>query len=372
MKSERRHQLQQNELADALGSFIDRSRPYAPAVITVVVVLVLVVLGWGFFQSLSANKRSEATLSYLLETGQSDPEALSRIADEFAGTQAALLARLTEADTQLAMGIQALYTDRDEAAGRLEDAVAAYRSVLEADPQSKLIRSRATFGLAQALESTPGQAEEARQLYQQVVELNESEAIVEAAQQGIARLKRPEIQEFLAWFGEHRPQPAEASLPPDLPDSALLPDNPDLQLPETSPPTEAQEDSGSPGAMQLPSDAQAQPAADDGAPANETPEDAPAPADSPEPAPSDSPEPAPSDSPEPAPSDSPEPAPADSPEPAPADSPEPAPSDEPEPAPSDEPAAVDEVPTTALEDNNGEAGEPESSDGETRAGESDQ
>ena len=51
--------------------------------------------------------------------------------------------------------------------------------------------------------------------YQKVIDLNESEAMVERAEERIAALKKPETREFIAWFSKQDFSPTnDPSLPP--------------------------------------------------------------------------------------------------------------------------------------------------------------
>lgn len=232
MKSERRHELQQNELADALGRFIKKAEPYAPIVLTAIVAAVIVVVAVGYFQSRAASQRSDATLLYLLNAGQGDPAALGDIAASYPNTKASQLAKLSQADVYLAQGIEAMFTDRELATTGLQDAVATYEDVLDS-AEVKIIRSRAALGLARAHEAL-GETDAAVEAYQQVIEIEESDAMVEFANQRITSLEREDTQEFLTWFGEQRPTSADPSLPPGTPETGGLPAMPDISIPDFS------------------------------------------------------------------------------------------------------------------------------------------
>ncbi|WP_153557917.1 YfgM family protein [Roseimaritima sediminicola] len=234
MNSERRHELQKNELADALAVFFKKIEPYAPAILTGLIVLVIAALTFGYLQSRAANQRSDATLSYLLYSNQADLDALAGVERDYPGTPAATLALLAKADIELAEGIDGMYTLRDKSIAQLESAAVDYQQVLE-ETEEPLIRSRAALGLARAQESL-GNVEEAIDAYRQVIEAAETEAMIEAAEERIAQLERPETQEFLAWFAEQKPELIDPAASPDVPSVDLLPDTPDISLPQTAPP----------------------------------------------------------------------------------------------------------------------------------------
>jgi tetratricopeptide (TPR) repeat protein len=126
----------------------------------------------------------------------------------------AAIARLLEADTNLGSGIATLYTDREEAEGKIEDALKAYRNVANST-KDRLLLSRASFGIGHAYESL-GKVKEATEAYRKVIAQNESEAVVKAAQQRIDLLQKSETQEFLTWFSKQDFKPADPSLPPNV------------------------------------------------------------------------------------------------------------------------------------------------------------
>ncbi|QDS95625.1 hypothetical protein FF011L_44230 [Roseimaritima multifibrata] len=230
MNSERRHELQKNELADALGGYWKKVEPYAPAILTGVIAVVVAALTIGYLQSRSANQRSDATLTYLIHSGQANTESLANVALNYPGTQAASLALLAKADIELAEGSEGMFTVRKQSVAQLEQAVEDYRQVL-GQVEDTLLRSRASLGLARSLEAL-GDVEGALAAYEQVVAADESAAMVKAAEQRIASLNRPETVEFLTWFGEQDPETTAPAETPGMPDSATLPDAPDMEIPE--------------------------------------------------------------------------------------------------------------------------------------------
>lgn len=258
MNSERRHELQHNVLADYLGSLAKKVEPYTKLIAVLFTGIVVAMVAWGIVQTSATEARSDATLQLLQNANGGDAEALAEVSAQYAKTAAGEIAQLFEADTNLSSGIATLYTDREEAEGKIEAALKAYRSVASSN-KDRLILSRANFGMGHALESL-GKTKEAIEAYRKVVAQNESDAIVKSAQQRIDLLQKSETQEFLTWFNKQDFKPADPSLPPTLPDGNQLPDLPDLDLPEVEPlkvPDELKNDASTegkeaPGKMTLP------------------------------------------------------------------------------------------------------------------------
>lgn len=367
MNSERRHELQQNYLADLLGTQLRKIENYTKLIAVVIVAVVVAAVAWGLYRSAEVGARSDATLELLQNVGSGDPEGLGQVGERYPGTPAGALAKLYQADVLLANGIAAQFNDREEAQTQLTDALKRYSEVAAASTDT-LVRSRANFGIARTQESL-GQVDKAIEAYKTVVSIGESEAMIKAAQHRIEALQKPETQEFLAWFERQDFRPADPALPPSMPSGGSLPDIPDLDLPEVSPlniPAELRGEASegpAPGELNLPQGAvepqeeaapaaaaeqapaaepamEAEPAAP--APAPEQPAAEPAteqPAVEPEAAPATDPAPQPEPAAEPAPQPAPEPAPQPAPEPA----PEPTPAPTPEPAPEPTPGPTPEL-----------------------------
>ena len=143
MNSERRHELQQNYLADFLGIQLKKIEKYTKLIAVVIVALVAAAVAWGFYQSAALGKRSDATLELMQNSASADPEALGAVAERYRETTAGALAMLYQADALLAGGIGALFNDREEAENQLNEALRLYREAAGAGCSRVLIRREA-------------------------------------------------------------------------------------------------------------------------------------------------------------------------------------------------------------------------------------
>jgi tetratricopeptide (TPR) repeat protein len=228
MNSDRRHELQQNELAIYLGRINRSIEPYSRIIAVVVGVVILGALALGLYSSKSSGDKSDATLQLIQASGGRDAEANGKVADDYPNTSAGAWARLNQGKEYLAEGMRMLYSS-GAAPDLLDQAIDAFREAIQAS-DDRLLRSRAHFGIAQAEESL-GDIDAAIEAYKDCIGANESEAMVKRAQGRIDSLSSPETQAFLAWFGDQDFTPADPSLPPSLPGGVELPDLPDLTLP---------------------------------------------------------------------------------------------------------------------------------------------
>ncbi len=232
MKSDRRHELQQNELANYLGRINRSIEPYSRIIAIVVGAAILGTIAYGLYNSKNTGERSDATLQLIQATGSGDAEVLAQVGDNFPDTPAGVWSRLYQANEYLGEGIRTLFINRGNAEETLDQARITYQEALDASTDP-LLRSRANFGIARASEAR-GDIDAAIAAYKDCIAANESEAMIKKAQERIDSLSTPETQKFLVWFSEQDFSPADPSLPPSLPGGATLPDLPDLNLPKLS------------------------------------------------------------------------------------------------------------------------------------------
>ena len=219
--NEHKEHLEQNIVAENLGGVLKKVEPYSKLILAGVVAVILGLLAVGLYTSGQTAKRSDATFQLLMNDED--------VATKYPDTAAAAWSKLFEADENLALGINSLYEDREEAESLLGQAKEQFAKAAKASDNT-VLRSRANYGLAVASESL-GQIDEAKTAYEQTIAINESEQMVEVAKERLERLEKPSTAEFLAWFAEQDFAPADPSLPPELPGAGSLPDLPDLDLP---------------------------------------------------------------------------------------------------------------------------------------------
>jgi hypothetical protein len=188
------------------------------------------MLAWGFYSTSKTEQRSEATYQLIEGSARNDSEVLAAIPAQYPNTPIAAWSLLYQGSQKMGVGINALFTNREEAEELLDEAGSAYRQAI-AQSNDKLIQSRAHFGLARIAESL-GNADEAIASYEAAMAAGESDAMVTEAKQRIESLTKSDTQEFLTWFNEQDFSPADPSLPPSLPTDQMLPDLPDLDFPE--------------------------------------------------------------------------------------------------------------------------------------------
>ena len=257
MKTERRQDLQKNELADWLES---QAENLGPMVKYIVGALVLVFAVYFLVQAVGARRKAAAAEGwdvFRAAASQQDILGLRDVAEQYSGTAAAGWARQTAGDLSLATGARAMYGNRDVAMDRLKEARDDYSAALAA-AKDPMLKQRSLMGLAQAHESL-NEFDSAEECYNKVMKGWPDTEIAKTAQTRLNFLKQPSTKEFYDWFYEQ-----EIELPPPIapleggnikPPSVYgdLPSNPGLKLPGTdelgsglgsdlAPPDEAEEE----------------------------------------------------------------------------------------------------------------------------------
>ena len=203
MKSERRHELQENELAGKLGEYVAKIQPYSKALIGVIAILAALVFSGFYF---SGQKQKNAELSwadYFHATANLDADGLRDIADRYAGTKAAAWSFQSAGDIYLASGARTMYFDRQRAASEFISAKESYEAALAAAKDDMLIQ-RAIFGIAQSHEALE-EYDDATKTYQRVADQWPATAIAEVAAERMDFLNLPSTREFYSWFVKQPP-----------------------------------------------------------------------------------------------------------------------------------------------------------------------
>jgi hypothetical protein len=243
MKSERRHELQTNTLADWAGHQIEAIKPHLNLILTVILAAVAVVLVWAYFIRWNASQSTAAWSDFYRAADDSEPAALLEMAKQHAGEPASVWALLLAADAQLAEGAEQTFTDRKAAESSLKQAVQSYEVVLK-ELREPTLRRRALFGLAEAYEAlfaVTGDGKDldaARKNYEEIARQWAETAMGRAAEKKAGELASPQTQEFLTWFSEQEPLPSTAAMgdesadPVSPFDLSTIPGASELLLPE--------------------------------------------------------------------------------------------------------------------------------------------
>ena len=212
MKSERRHELTTNALADWLGGIIEWIRPYQTTLLGIVLLATLCAVVVG----LLIKRAHDQTAAAWHDLATPNPAAWDNLAKQQPTTPVGCLAGIRAGDQCLLNGWQERYVDQAKANQDLANAVDLYERV-QRNASLPLLRERATFGLARALE-TQGKLVEAAKQYETL----KTGTFADDATKRLKDLQNPETRAFYDHFAQFNPKPPS-------PDEAPMPTKSDLQ-----------------------------------------------------------------------------------------------------------------------------------------------
>ncbi len=197
MKSERRHDLETNELAVRMKDAIEKAKPYLLQLLGVVAIIALLFAMWSAWGSSSSVTEQQAWDKFILASYTSDPEMLEmkRLAEnsEYSGTKVPEWAYLMWCDRQLLLASQTYLVDRSATTSRLKQIQGIYEGLVSGASVPQ-IRDRARYGLAQVYEMQ-AKLDKAEENYVEV-----KGDLASLATQRVDQLKVEEVDETWKWL----------------------------------------------------------------------------------------------------------------------------------------------------------------------------
>ncbi|MBI2823630.1 MAG: hypothetical protein HYX69_02940 [Planctomycetia bacterium] len=231
MKTERRHELHTNTLANWLADRIDTLRPYSRLVAGVVLAVVVLAAAYAYFSSQSSQSRQQGWRAYFTALDKlrvlRDPQDMISLAQapNYQRSDVGYWAQLGLADYYYGAGVDELFADRAAAGSSLRLAVTNYTQVAT-QTQFPLLAERASLGLARAYESM-NELEKARHYYELVISKWPEGAYAAEAKQRLDDLANDSTKRFYDWFFAQAPPrqpPGGPGTPGAKPGFGALPD----------------------------------------------------------------------------------------------------------------------------------------------------
>ncbi|NDH93549.1 MAG: hypothetical protein EBZ13_03235 [Planctomycetia bacterium] len=225
MKSEQRHELAENDLAESVEHLAERMRPYLPTILIAAIGSLLAVFLSLFISAGWEASRAESWDACLGALASGDENAFREVILRYPDSPAAQWAELVLADRNLSEATDLLFAPldpaNDVARQRLEDAAASYAGILSQRPTG-MVAERATLGLAKARESL-GELDEARRGYEALAQEYGESPMAKLAVAHAADLARGDTKAFYNWFAEAPTQRPQRTRQPRLKKSLRLP-----------------------------------------------------------------------------------------------------------------------------------------------------
>lgn len=209
MKSERRHELETNDLADWLGHTSEKLQPHLKTILAVILLVIILLVGRGMLANASL-RQEEESWSAFFASRRMEPSALRDVATQYPRSKAAPWA-LIQAGQNGTLAAQN-EPDRDKAKETLELAVNDFKLAVSKSRDEE-VRKRAILGLAQAYECL-GRFEEANAEYEKIVAEWPNDPLTEVARRRAEFAGRPETQAFVDWLRQQKlPDPSNPPTP---------------------------------------------------------------------------------------------------------------------------------------------------------------
>lgn len=202
MKTERRHELQTNWLADRVGEFLVAVRPYQKALVGVLLAGLVV---WGAMLIMAHRSEAEEARSWntLWDGLNGSREDLDSLADSNSKRPTSEWAQLILADNELASGVSLWFDEKAAARNSLNSALGRYQTVFtkSTDP---LVREHALYGIGRTEESLC-KVEDAEKAYEQLRQEFPDGPYSLRAKQRLDSLSRESTKTRYDWFASVEP-----------------------------------------------------------------------------------------------------------------------------------------------------------------------
>jgi tetratricopeptide (TPR) repeat protein len=157
MRAQRRHELQQNKLAEWTAKVVQRVRPHVNKILLGAVALLAAIVIASVWRAYATRGRSAAWETLFAELSRPGTAGLETLADETPNAPPGHWAALVAAERHLAQGSRLLFTNKENATPELQKAVAAYDTAIgPGDKGERELLEQAYFGRAKAYESLAG------------------------------------------------------------------------------------------------------------------------------------------------------------------------------------------------------------------------
>ena len=226
MRTERRHELQTNALADWIGSKTQQVQPYSRVVVGAVIAVAVVIFAIGYRARTNSAARAAGWEELYAAMISRDLEELRHVHEKHADSEIGLWALQVTGDTLLNQGVVQLYEDREEADENLSLAHSNFELVTR-KARDPMLQQRALYGLAQTHEAR-NEMDQAEKKYAELVKSWPDSWLGRSAHLRLDALHDREVQDFYAWFFEQKP-PDTSVVPQGLSSFGEFPAGPTIQ-----------------------------------------------------------------------------------------------------------------------------------------------
>jgi tetratricopeptide (TPR) repeat protein len=229
-KKQQEHEIEENELVSWLEEKVGHLRPYYSQILLGICLVVLAGMAIAFFMRQAQAREAAKWQTLAIAQGNYmrtlDNTSLTDFADQYPDDKAGLWALLYAADAEMRAGLSDFTSDRKAGFDKITKAQNYYKRIVDSPvSKSTMLQRRSLFGLAYAYESS-GDFDQARDIYQQIVELGDETPFAEDAARGLKRSTDPQYAALFEKFRDYADAPETAP-------GVRLPQRPDISFPGT-------------------------------------------------------------------------------------------------------------------------------------------
>ena len=245
MKSERRHDLSENNLAKWLASASKNIVPFKNQIYwTVIGILAVICIGF-IWSNISRSGQSKAWGDYFAALDSEKLENLENLVNEYTSGEVAARIRLTSGEFLFFEACNEFHSDKDKTREKLEKALGYFLSAQEKAPSNGLLNEQVLYDLGRVYESLAlirtGQDDlsSATKTYEQLLSRYPAGIYAKEAEKSLKMLESPAMSRLMKYYADFTPTPAsdaENSVPqidptvPSMESPIQMPEG--LEMPE--------------------------------------------------------------------------------------------------------------------------------------------
>lgn len=213
MKSERRHEIQENSLAHFLEGVLEQAKPHATMIGGVVLALLLGFVGYVILNTESGIVKNEewnavySTLDQSFRVGDDDvkrqeiAQEFATLSSDFGSSRPALWAEYFYGQQNLTQASDLAFSDPQSATADIERALKSFQKVYDS-ADLPVLKVKALWGMAEAyeLQATKESLAKAKSNYEEILVIWPDTNTSLLAEERIKRLDNQGVDGFYAWY----------------------------------------------------------------------------------------------------------------------------------------------------------------------------
>ncbi len=237
MKSDRRHDLSENNLAKWLASFLEGIAPFKNHIYWTVIGILAVICVGLIWSNVSRSSRTKSWGEYFAAMESGNLENLEAMVNDYSSGEVAVRIRLTSGEVLLAQACDEITVQKDQAREKLEKALGFFLAAKEKMGSDLLLNEQVLYDLGKTYESLAvvrtGQDDlaSAVKTYEQLLSKNPQGVYAKEVEKTLKRLNSPAMSRLIGFYASQPSQVAPTTETPQVDPTVPAPNEP-FQMPE--------------------------------------------------------------------------------------------------------------------------------------------